>query len=230
MCRCALHQGLPHRDRYPDVHQEDRDGQRPRKREDHLRAEHPRLLVREGLSGRGALRRLLRLHGVATQADRHRASLQRFATETATADTTSARAAAAFRDRRSDRRRPRAHRWGPRIARVRRNHSRNRATKRPSFEKSALPGGLNTTGVAPYKLHAEDALREVAFVNSFGVEIDTGVEVGKADGSGAISASRVLADVRRRVPRDRSGRGHKAQRSKERRCPASTAPPRGSSR
>jgi dihydropyrimidine dehydrogenase (NAD+) subunit PreT len=47
------------------------------------------------------------------------------------------------------------------------------------FERNTLPGGLNTTGVAPYKLHAEDALREVEFVASLGVEIRTGVEIGK---------------------------------------------------
>lgn len=47
------------------------------------------------------------------------------------------------------------------------------------FERNTLPGGLNTTGVAPYKLHAEDALREVDFVASLGVEIRTGVEVGR---------------------------------------------------
>ena len=47
------------------------------------------------------------------------------------------------------------------------------------FEKRALPGGLNTTGIAPYKLHAEDALHEVAWVESFGVEIKTGMEIGK---------------------------------------------------
>ena len=47
------------------------------------------------------------------------------------------------------------------------------------FEKRALPGGLNTTGVAPYKLHADDALREVEWVRALGVEIRTGVELGK---------------------------------------------------
>ncbi|HEY8086952.1 MAG TPA: FAD-dependent oxidoreductase [Polyangiaceae bacterium] len=47
------------------------------------------------------------------------------------------------------------------------------------FEKRALPGGLNTTGVAPYKLHADDALREVEWVKSLGVEIKAGVEVGR---------------------------------------------------
>src|SRR4051794_9763351 len=46
------------------------------------------------------------------------------------------------------------------------------------FEKRALPGGLNTTGIAPYKLHAEDAIHEVEEVTRLGVEIRTGVEVG----------------------------------------------------
>lgn len=52
------------------------------------------------------------------------------------------------------------------------------------LEKRTLPGGLNTTGVAPYKLHAEDSLREVDWVRSLGVGFRTGVEVGK-DVSGA---------------------------------------------
>jgi glutamate synthase (NADPH/NADH) small chain len=47
------------------------------------------------------------------------------------------------------------------------------------LEKRAVPGGLNTTGIAPYKLHAEDAIDEVAEVARLGVEIRTGVEVGK---------------------------------------------------
>jgi glutamate synthase (NADPH/NADH) small chain len=47
------------------------------------------------------------------------------------------------------------------------------------FEKNAVPGGLNTTGIAPYKLQADDALSEVEWVQKLGVEIRTGVEVGK---------------------------------------------------
>jgi dihydropyrimidine dehydrogenase (NAD+) subunit PreT len=47
------------------------------------------------------------------------------------------------------------------------------------FEKGSLPGGLNTTGIAPYKLHAEDALHEVEFVKSLGVKIQANTEVGK---------------------------------------------------
>lgn len=57
------------------------------------------------------------------------------------------------------------------------------------LEKHHLPGGLNTTGVAPYKLHTEDSLREVAYVQSLGVEIRTGVEVGKD-----VSVDSLLAD------------------------------------
>jgi glutamate synthase (NADPH/NADH) small chain len=47
------------------------------------------------------------------------------------------------------------------------------------FEKRPLPGGLNVTGVAPYKMHAEGGMMEVDFIRSLGVEIRTGVEVGR---------------------------------------------------
>lgn len=46
------------------------------------------------------------------------------------------------------------------------------------LERHELPGGLNTTGVAPYKLRAENSLREVAYIQEIGVEIRTGVNVG----------------------------------------------------
>ncbi len=57
------------------------------------------------------------------------------------------------------------------------------------FEKRSLPGGLNTTGIAPYKLHAEDSLHEVALVQSLGVEVTIGVEIGKG-----VSGSTLLKD------------------------------------
>jgi len=47
------------------------------------------------------------------------------------------------------------------------------------YEKAALPGGLNTTGVAPYKLISEDSLREVEWILSHGVTLKTGVELGR---------------------------------------------------
>jgi dihydropyrimidine dehydrogenase (NAD+) subunit PreT len=60
------------------------------------------------------------------------------------------------------------------------------------FEKKAVAGGLNTTGIAPYKLHADDAVHEVELVQSLGVEVVTGVEVGEADGPGRISGKKLL--------------------------------------
>lgn len=47
------------------------------------------------------------------------------------------------------------------------------------FEKRDVAGGLNTTGVAPYKMHVEGSFAEVEFIRSLGVTIKTGVEVGK---------------------------------------------------
>ncbi|MEI8257562.1 MAG: FAD-dependent oxidoreductase [Deltaproteobacteria bacterium] len=47
------------------------------------------------------------------------------------------------------------------------------------FERNALPGGLNTTGVAPYKLHADAALDEATWLLSWGADLRTGVSVGK---------------------------------------------------
>ena len=48
------------------------------------------------------------------------------------------------------------------------------------FDNRALPGGLNTYGVAEYKLRPSDSLREVAMIRSLGVEFrqaDVGVSV-----------------------------------------------------
>ncbi len=58
-----------------------------------------------------------------------------------------------------------------------RRTSRSRASPSRSSRSARLAGGLNTTGVAPYKMPADDALAEVEFVRSLGVEIRTGVEV-----------------------------------------------------
>ena len=41
-----------------------------------------------------------------------------------------------------------------------------------AFDRRALPGGLNTYGVAEYKLRAADSLREVAMVRGLGVEFE----------------------------------------------------------
>jgi len=47
------------------------------------------------------------------------------------------------------------------------------------YEKRAVPGGLNVTGVAPYKMHVDGGLLEADYIRSLGVEIKTGVEVGR---------------------------------------------------
>jgi glutamate synthase (NADPH/NADH) small chain len=47
------------------------------------------------------------------------------------------------------------------------------------FEKRNLPGGLNTTGIAAYKLATEQALDEVDWILSHGVELVTNTEIGK---------------------------------------------------
>ncbi len=47
------------------------------------------------------------------------------------------------------------------------------------YEKRPLPGGLNTTGVAPYKLPAAAALAEVDAILGLGVELRTGIEIGR---------------------------------------------------
>lgn len=47
------------------------------------------------------------------------------------------------------------------------------------FEQRRVAGGLNTTGIAPYKMHVDDSKREVEFVRGLGVAIRDGIEVGK---------------------------------------------------
>ncbi len=48
------------------------------------------------------------------------------------------------------------------------------------FERRELPGGLNTYGVAEYKLRAADSVREVEMIRKLGVEFHCGVDVGSA--------------------------------------------------
>jgi dihydropyrimidine dehydrogenase (NAD+) subunit PreT len=64
------------------------------------------------------------------------------------------------------------------------------------FEKKAIPGGLNTLGIAPYKLQAPDALAEIRFILSLGdVTLRTGVGVVDGEpGPGEVSTASLLAD------------------------------------
>ena len=47
------------------------------------------------------------------------------------------------------------------------------------FEAREWSGGLNTHGVADYKLRPADSLREVEFIQSLGVEVKTGMRIGE---------------------------------------------------
>jgi glutamate synthase (NADPH/NADH) small chain len=66
------------------------------------------------------------------------------------------------------------------------------------FEKKSIPGGLNTLGIAPYKMKGDAALDEIAWVLELAkgrIELRTGVEVvaGEA-GPGQVSAEALLRD------------------------------------
>ena len=52
------------------------------------------------------------------------------------------------------------------------------------IERRALPGGLNTYGVAEYKLRAADSLREVEMIRRMGVEFRFGVGIEIRGGAG----------------------------------------------
>lgn len=47
------------------------------------------------------------------------------------------------------------------------------------FEKSKLPGGLNTSGIAPYKMKAQTSLREIEEILALGVRIEYEKELGR---------------------------------------------------
>ncbi len=63
------------------------------------------------------------------------------------------------------------------------------------FERKALPGGLNSLGIAPYKMKAAEALEELEWVLSLGaIEVKTGLEVvEKASGASQVAASELLS-------------------------------------
>jgi glutamate synthase (NADPH/NADH) small chain len=56
------------------------------------------------------------------------------------------------------------------------------------YEQADVPGGLNASGVAPYKFKLADALAEVQAILELGVRVETGVRVGED-----VSAETLLA-------------------------------------
>ena len=57
---------------------------------------------------------------------------------------------------------------------------RRRGASVTILERRPLPGGLNTYGVAEYKLRAADSLREVELIQRMGVEIQFGASIDSA--------------------------------------------------
>ena len=62
------------------------------------------------------------------------------------------------------------------------------------FDRNPLAGGLNTYGIAEYKLRPADSLKEVELVRTMGVEFRLGAEAGR------------IESTRARIRRDFSGR------------------------
>jgi glutamate synthase (NADPH/NADH) small chain len=64
------------------------------------------------------------------------------------------------------------------------------------YEQKHVGGGLNTTGVAPYKLMAEDSLREIETILDLGdIELRTGVTVVASNpGSAQVSVEQLLSE------------------------------------
>lgn len=56
------------------------------------------------------------------------------------------------------------------------------------FDKRPLPGGLNTYGIAEYKLPLLDSLREIELIKELGVEFRFGVEISGASALAALEA------------------------------------------
>ena len=68
------------------------------------------------------------------------------------------------------------------------------------IERRPLPGGLNTYGVAEYKLRAADSLREVEMIRRMGVEFRFGASIESAARSRS-TRIRVRLHLSRRRPR-----------------------------
>jgi dihydropyrimidine dehydrogenase (NAD+) subunit PreT len=65
---------------------------------------------------------------------------------------------------------------------------RRRGAKATVIERRPLPGGLNTYGVAEYKLRAADSMREVEMIRRMGVQFRFGVSVDDAAALDALEA------------------------------------------
>lgn len=65
------------------------------------------------------------------------------------------------------------------------------------FERDPLPGGLNTYGIAQYKMTPDTSLEEIGYIKALGVEIHAGVAVNTGPASGNSPGAISLADLQR---------------------------------
>src|SRR5260370_36015475 len=56
---------------------------------------------------------------------------------------------------------------------------RKRGYETVIFDANPLPGGLDTYGIAAYKMRVHETLKEIEMVRALGVEIQSGVHVGQ---------------------------------------------------
>ncbi|MBZ5520948.1 MAG: NAD(P)-dependent oxidoreductase [Acidobacteriia bacterium] len=56
---------------------------------------------------------------------------------------------------------------------------RQRGYETVIFDANPMPGGLNTYGIAAYKMRAADVMKEIEMMRELGVEIRSGVSVGR---------------------------------------------------
>lgn len=57
------------------------------------------------------------------------------------------------------------------------------------FEAKSYAGGLNTSGVAPYKMHSDISLEEVDYITSIGISLKYGITIGKDISGDELEAS-----------------------------------------
>ena len=86
------------------------------------------------------------------------------------------------------------------------------------FEKRKLPGGLNTYGVAEYKMSRPTALEEMKFIFKLGCNLITGKEIGRTCRPAPSCATSTPCSSQSAFPR------YARSASRERTCPASWTP------
>ena len=169
LLRRAVRPGLPDPHRRSEVYQENRQRQSARLGDGDSRCEHFRPQLFPRLPGGRAVRRRLRDASLQQAAHRDRPAA-------APRDGLVLRPFAVRCGRAGQRQARSLHRRRTRVARLRGRTSPPRF-RGHHFRSQPLAGGLNTYGIAQYKLRPGDSLKEVELVRSMGVKFRLGEEV-----------------------------------------------------